>query len=273
MLSPVPRPCCKLDAGGYGDVPLQPHHALSTEPLVDLHSYGLTGENYYARADGGNPPYHRPIAGHINGLWARQSVAEKLVNVNLGLQRWGLRLFIWDAYRPVACQQGLWDFFWAGFRREAPGADDAAVRAQVLEFVSDPSRFDPDDPATIPTHATGAAVDLTLQHRDTGALADLGAGFDEMSPRAASDYYERALERGEIAGDDPRLINRRLLHAAMRAEGFVNYSPEFWHFDWGNQMYVRNLAAMGGDAPGAAWYGYIRPPEGDGGTRSETGER
>ncbi|MFP4538496.1 MAG: M15 family metallopeptidase [Dichotomicrobium sp.] len=270
-LPSVPLACCKLDAGGYGGVPLDPRHALHDEPLVSLSECGLAGENHYARTDGGNAPYRQPIAGHIEGLWARRSVAEKLVRVNRGLRDWGFRLFLWDAYRPVACQRGLWAFWWETVRREDPEADDAAVRARVLEFVSDPSQFDPDDPATVPTHATGAAIDLSLQHLDGGALADMGAGFDEMSPRAASDYYERALASGEIAADDPRVLHRRLLHAAMRAEGFVNYPPEFWHFDWGNQMYVRNLAAAGGDAPRAAWYGYIRPPRGDGGAKPETG--
>ncbi len=258
-------------------MPVDGLHPLKAEPLVDLAEYGLAGENYYARTDGANAPYHRAIAGHVNGLWARRSVAEKLVRVNRGLQDWGFRLFVWDAYRPVACQRGLWDFWWGQARRDAPDADEAAIRARVLELVSDPSRFDPGDRATIPTHATGAAIDLTLQHTQTGALAEMGAGFDEMSERAASDYHERALERGEIAPDDPRLLYRRLLHSAMREEGFVNYPPEFWHFDWGNQMYVRNLAAnpaaLGGDAPQAAWYGYIRPPQGERGAQSGNRER
>jgi len=272
-LPPVPAACCKLDAGGYGSVPVDDSDPHGAEPLVDLGGHGLAGENYYVRTDGGNAPYNRAIQGHVNGLWARRSVAEKLVRVNRGLHDWGFRLFVWDAYRPPECQQGLWDFWWAQALEELPGADDATIRARVLEFVSDPSRFDPDDPTTIPTHATGAAIDLTLQHLDRGALAEMGAGFDEMSPRAASDHYERALARGEIASDDPRLLHRRLLHHAMRAAGFVNYPPEFWHFDWGNQMYVRNLAAIGGDAPRAAWYGYIRPPGGEIRTLSEPGER
>jgi len=265
----VPRNCCKLDAGGYGCIPVNARHALHREPLASLTDLGLAGENYYARTDGGNAPYHRPIRGSLSGLWARRSVAEKLSRVNRALRPWGYQLFTWDAYRPVACQRGLWDFFWAQARAEAPDADDETIRARVLTFVSDPSRFDPSDPTTIPTHATGAAVDLTLQHIETGELAEMGAGFDEMSDRAASDHYERALEQGVISPDDPRLLNRRLLHAAMRSEGLVNYPPEFWHFDWGNQMYVRNLAAnpavLGGDAPRAAWYGYVRPPEGIGG--------
>lgn len=263
----------KVDTGGYGAAPLDEADPRAGEPLVSLAGYGLAGEAYYGRTDGGNAPYHCSIPGSIAELWARESVAEKLVRVNRALHEWGFRLFVWDAYRPVACQQALWDFFWAQARADAPGADAPAIRARVLTFISDPSGFNPHDPASAPTHATGAAIDLTLQHLDTAALADMGAGFDEMSARAASDYYERALARGQIAPNDRRLLHRRLLHAAMRAEGFVNYPPEFWHFDWGNQMYVRNLAAMGGDAPRAAWYGYVRPPGGEGANRPGTGER
>jgi len=270
---PVPPGRGNIDAGGYAAVPLDARDARAQEPLVALAKYGLAGESYYARADGGNAPYHRPIPGSLSGLWARRSVAEKLSRVNRALQPQGYRLFVWDAYRPVACQRGLWDLCWEQVRAEVPEADDAAIRARVLTFVSDPSGFDPNDPASAPTHATGAAIDLTLQHIDTGALASMGAGFDETSERSASDYYELALERGEIAADDPRLLHRRLLHTAMRVEGFVNYPPEFWHFDWGNQMYIRNLAAMGGDAPRAAWYGYVRPPEGERGTISGIRER
>ncbi len=254
-------------------MPLDLRDARAQEPLVALAEYALAGESYYARTDGGNAPYHRPIAGSLSVPWARRSVAEKLSRVNRALHRRGYRLFVWDAYRPVACQRGLWDFFWEKALAEAPDADDATLRARVLTFVSDPSGFNPDDPASAPTHATGGAIDLTLQHLGTGTVAEMGADFDETSERSASDFYELALERGEIAADDPRLLHRRLLHTAMREEGFVNYPPEFWHFDWGNQMYIRNLAAMGGDAPQAAWYGYARQPEGEGGATSGIRER
>jgi len=264
-LTPIPRACCKLDAGGYGEIEIDPQHELHHEPLVSLTQRGFAGANHYGRTDGGNAPYYRPVRGSLSGLWARKSVAEKLMRVNRGLQLWGFRVFIWDAYRPATCQQGLWEFWWEQARREDPAADEASIRSRVLQFVSDPTHFDPDDPTTIPTHATGAAIDLTLQHLASGALAEMGADFDEMTDRAASDYYERALQRGGISHNDPRLLHRRLLYTSMRAEAFVNYPPEFWHFDWGNQMYVRNLRSIGGDAPQAAWYGYVRPPEGDGG--------
>lgn len=251
-----------LDAGGYGEVPVDQSHPLYHEPLVELRRLGLAGESYYARTDGANPPYGQTIDGHLQELWCRKSVAEKLAKVNARLEKTGFELYVLDAYRPIECQRGLWFFFSRKAALELPDASPGERRAHVLRFVSDPSQFDAADSRTWPTHTTGAAVDLTLRHRDTGRLAEMGAGFDEMSETSNSDYFERALAQGKIARDDERVRNRRILHAAMRAEGFVNYPPEFWHFDWGNQMFIRNLRAIGGDAPRSAWYGYVASPEG-----------
>jgi D-alanyl-D-alanine dipeptidase len=193
-------------------------------------------------------------------LWCRQSIAAMLVAVNDRLADYGAELYVWDAYRPITCQQALWDFYWRRFSRETPHADDAALAAHVCHYVSDPRGFDPDDPHTWPAHATGAALDLTLRDRRTGDLLDMGTHFDDMSTASHSDYFERLLHAGRIAADDARLRNRRLLHWAMKAQGFTNYSFECWHFDYGNQMYVMMLAFLGRDHGEAAWYGYVQAP-------------
>ncbi len=258
--APIPISMAAMDAGGYGAVPVDTGHPLFAEPLADPRDHGVAGENWYSRTDGGNAPYGRAIAGEWRGIWCRKSVAEKLAKVNAQLRKSGFELFVMDALRPIERQFALWDFFHEKARRDMPGASAAELHAHVLQFVSDPTRFNLTDPTSWPTHTTGGAVDVSLRSLQTGELADMGAGFDEMSARSASDHYERELAAGRIGADDARLVRRRLLHGAMSAEGFVNYPPEFWHFDWGTQMYVRNLQAQGGDAPSAAWYGYVAPP-------------
>jgi hypothetical protein len=46
----------------------------------------------------------------------------------------------------------------------------------------------------------------------------------------------------------------------MREAGFTNYINEWWHFDWGDQLYVLTLDLMGEPLQsGAAWYGYTEP--------------
>ena len=245
-------------AEDYHNVPIDAHDPRYREPLVDAREYGLAGENYYARTDGGNPPYRAAIRGSIHDLWCRQTIATMLATVNERLSVHGVELFLWDAYRPIACQQELWEFFEAQALRQSPD-DDAVVGERVRPYVSDPRQFDPHNPQTWPVHATGAAVDLTLRDRKSRELIDMGSGFDEMHPKSNTAYFERLLIQGRIAADDVRLRNRRLLYWAMRSEGFTNYSYEFWHFDYGDQMHVMALRQLGEDAPNA-WYGYVPPP-------------
>lgn len=257
-----PIPICERapTSGHYHDVPLDTNDPRYSEALVDARDYGIAGENYYARTDGQNAPYHRPMTGAVEALWCQQSIAAMLKEVNARLAQYGAELYLFDAYRPVACQHALWDFFWTRFRTSMPQADDTTLVAQVRRYVSDPRQFHPENPHTWPTHATGAAVDLTLRDRVTGELLDMGTHFDDMSASSHSDYFERLLNHGRIAPEDHRLRNRRLLHWCMQEQGFTNYSYEYWHFDFGDQMYVMMHNYLGRDCPRAAWYGYISAP-------------
>ena len=247
-------------SGHYHDIPFDADDPRYAEGLVDARDHGLAGENYYARTDGLNAPYREAMSGAVHALWCRQSIIAMLTAVNARLAEHGAELYLWDAYRPVACQQALWDFFWARFRRSMPQADDATLATRVRRYVSDPRRFHPDDPRTWPAHATGAALDLTLRDKNTHALLDMGTHFDDMSATSHSDHFERLLRHSRIAPDDHRLRNRRLLHWCMEEQGFINYSYEYWHFDFGDQMYVMMQNYLGRDAPRAAWYGYASAP-------------
>jgi D-alanyl-D-alanine dipeptidase len=170
-----------------------------------------------------------------------------------------VELFLWDAYRPVACQQALWAFFRERARREMPGTDEGTISRRAQQYVSDPSLFDAADPRTWPVHTTGAAIDATLRDRTSRELLDMGAAFDEMRERSHTAHFEQLLNAGAIDRDDRRLLNRRLLYWAMLDQGFTNYTYEYWHFDFGDQMYVMERKLLG-EGPPAAWYGYVPPP-------------
>ena len=223
------------------------------EPLVDLAQTGRLTEAWYARTDGGNDPYGVPIAGAVRTVAARAGVAARLDAADKLVSAFGARLKVVDAYRSVETQAGLWAFFSDRVARERPDLDPDARKAVVSTFVSDPRRFDPTDATTWPVHSTGGSVDILLVDARTGALLDHGAGFDEPHERSFTDHYERLLSSGEIAGEDPRLVNRRILVNAMRAAGFTNYAYEFWHFDYGTQLHVQTLRETAADAPQAAW--------------------
>ena len=226
---------------------------------MNAREWGLAGENYYSRTDGRNPPYRKAIDGAIQGLWCRQTIVTMLVKVNERLAEHGVELFLWDAYRPIVCQRGLWDFIRERIRRDMPEADEKTISARAHRYVSDPTLFDPANPRTWPVHATGAAIDLTLRDAGSRELLNMGAGFDEMQETSHTAHFEQRLNAGAIARDDRPLRNRRLLYWAMLEQGFTNYSYEYWHFDFGDQMYVMERKLLG-ESPPAAWYGYVPPP-------------
>ncbi len=261
--TPIPlRPDWDTNAGSYKDVPYDKTHRLAHEPLVKAETFGLASESYYARTDGENTPYDGPIEGSLPDIWCRKSVAQKLVKANFLLAALEIEILLLDAYRPIACQAGLWAFFMAQAQRDMPKASDAKRREWVLTYVSDPSFFDSSNSCTWPAHSTGGAVDVTLREKTNGQVLDMGTHFDDMEPVSRTDYFESLLKKGAIQEDThPALRHRRWLYNALSGVGFINYPLEVWHFDpEGTQMGICNRRAMGLNAPEKAWYGYSSPP-------------
>lgn len=241
-------------------VPVDPDSPLFHDPLVRLQDYGLPFLSWHAVQDGSNPPYGRAVQGSRQEGWLRRTLCEKLRRSNELLHRFDAELLILDAYRPLDCQRGLWTFFYERGRAEIPNATEDDCRRYALGYVRDPRQFDPLDARTFPIHATGASIDVVLRQRSTGQWMEMGSGFEEIIPVSKTDYFERQLLEGAIHGDDPRLWNRRLLDWALRSEDFLNDPVLYWHYDWGNQIWVKVKRALQQEAPAAAWYGYIPAP-------------
>jgi D-alanyl-D-alanine dipeptidase len=107
----------------------------------------------------------------------------------------GYRLRVYDATRPSEAQWALW--------RHTPDP----------EFLSDPRSGSP--------HSRGVAVDLTLADRASGAVLDMGTGFDAFTPLS---HHGRT----DIPRDAQR--NRHLLLGIMVSAGWTHYENEWWHY-------------------------------------------
>jgi D-alanyl-D-alanine dipeptidase len=123
------------------------------------------------------------------------AVADRLARAAARLRRDGLRLRLWDCYRPLAVQRELWK---------------CVPRKGLVA-----------DPAKGSHHNRAAAVDVAVVALD-GAPVALPTGFDDFGPRARA-----------FAGGIPAAARRHrdLLRAAMEAEGFRPNRMEWWHFD------------------------------------------
>lgn len=145
----------------------------------------------YATADNltGRPIYKRPVA------FLLPLARQRLLHANTMALALGLRLKVFDAYRPIEAQQALWD-----------AVDDK-------RFVSDPKLGG--------LHSRGVAVDLTLIDAATGDELPMGTGFDAIDEASAHACLD-------VPVADQR--NRLLLLGLMTAAGFEPYRQEWWHY-------------------------------------------
>lgn len=124
------------------------------------------------------------------------AVAERLARAAEALRARGLRLRLYDCYRPLAVQRLLFE------KESRPG------------FVANPYRGGSH-------HNKGAAVDLGLTGPD-GEDLELPTDFDEFTPRARADA---------VQGVPPAArAHRRALREAMVAAGFQPSRSEWWHY-------------------------------------------
>jgi D-alanyl-D-alanine dipeptidase len=128
-------------------------------------------------------------------LYLIKDAALRLKRVNGRLQKMGLRLKVWDAYRPLSIQKKLWEI--------VPDS----------RYVADPKKGS--------RHNRGCAVDVTIVDRNGNELP-MPTGYDDFSEKAHLDYMDLPAEV---------IANRQLLIDVMTAEGFSAISTEWWHFD------------------------------------------
>lgn len=125
----------------------------------------------------------------------RYGTVKKLMAAQEELQEVGLRLKIWDAFRPVAAQFRLWE-----------ACPDST-------YVANPE-------TGYSNHSRGNAVDVTLVD-ENGQELEMPTGFDDFSALADRNYSDCS----ETAAQ-----NASLLQSVMEAHGFSGYFGEWWHF-------------------------------------------
>jgi len=143
------------------------------------------------------------------------AAAEALRQVEAGLRSQGMRLELFDCYRPARAVRHF--VRWArdmGDQRTKPAHYPSLDKRQLLgDYI-----------APVSGHSRGATVDLTLMRCEPGGdcvALDMGTDFDFFDPRANTDSpLVTAEQRG----------NRQLLEAAMAGAGFRNYPQEWWHY-------------------------------------------
>lgn len=148
--------------------------------------------------------YNKPIA------FLRFDAAQKLKLAAMELEKIGLGLKVFDAYRPYTITKKMWQI--------VPDENYAA------------------NPAKGSGHNRGAAIDLTLYNLTTGEDLLMPTPFDEFSEKAHHTYTQLSEEV---------LSNRKILKDIMTKYGFVALNTEWWHYSLPDAAKKYNLIDVG----------------------------
>jgi D-alanyl-D-alanine dipeptidase len=161
----------------------------------------------------------RDLYSPLDCNWLHRVAAEALEKSVewLALRHGDMRVLVLDALRPQRVQQQLWD---------------ALQGTDLQMYLADPVRGS--------IHSFGMAIDITLIDRH-GRELDMGTPFDDLTALSHPAKEDEFIAMGALARH--QIDNRRLLRDAMKYGGFAGINTEWWHFDCGDRLDVRDKYA------------------------------
>ncbi len=127
--------------------------------------------------------------------YLRYKTVKALIKANEAFMKEGLRIKLYDCYRPLDIQKRMW-----------------AIVSNP-EYVADPAKGS--------IHNRGGAVDITLVKKN-GKELKMGTSFDFFGPEAGHNYEDLSQKVKD---------NRYLLKRVMLENGFNSFDSEWWHYN------------------------------------------
>ena len=127
--------------------------------------------------------------------YLRVKTVKQLIEANAEFLKKGYRIKIFDCYRPLSIQKGMW--------KVLPDAN----------YVANPQNGS--------IHNRGNAVDITLVD-SLGVVLDMGTDFDYFGEEASHNFQNLP---------ETVLENRKLLKSIMVSNQFESFDSEWWHYN------------------------------------------
>jgi D-alanyl-D-alanine dipeptidase len=166
----------------------------------------------------------RPVDGYTKSRCIlTKEAAQALKKVQEELNRFGLGLKIYDAYRP---QRAV-----SHFVRWAKDLDDVKMKSAYYPHVKKTELFRGGYIADRSSHSRGSTVDVTIvsiKESEGYSELDMGTGFDLFDPKSWPDNPSMSADQR---------AHRLLLRTLMTKHGFQPYSKEWWHFTLEKEPY------------------------------------
>jgi len=229
LLKPIPK--CTIKWVNWKKIPIKENR----EKLINTDTLNKTKVKVF-------PIYFvNKINDAVNYCLLRETLVEKIDNISRKIPD-GYKLLLLDGWRPQKVQQNLFDHYKSILMGKNLNWDDKKIDYETQLYAAKPTS----DILSPSPHFTGGAIDLTLEF--DGHFLDMGTSHDDSSPLSKTSAFE---SMNNINDERINMVvkNRRILYNLMVSEGFSNYSNEWWHFDYGNQLWglaTKNKAIYGG---------------------------
>lgn len=151
------------------------------------------------------------------GIFVRESLKEKLLNIDKNLkEKWYfLALKIW--YRPLQVQKNLFEKIYAYYKEKYKNLWENEIYDLTSEMISDPDN-------DVSPHITGWAIDVVLYDKNWN-LVDMWCPVNFI-------WEEANLTTEKIS--ETQKQNREILQNEFLKEGFSCLASEWWHFSYGD---------------------------------------
>ncbi|MGC6284800.1 MAG: M15 family metallopeptidase [Polaribacter sp.] len=179
-------------------------YLLDLEPSIKIELRYFSNNNFIGQPIDG---YHRST------IILSKPTALALQKVQSALEKKGLGLKIFDAYRPQRAVNH--------FVRWAKVLNDTVMKKSYYPDVPKSELFKRGYIASKSGHSRGSTVDLTLIDLNTRKELDMGSPYDFFGVQSHPFYKKITDEQRE---------NRMLLRRVMLNNGFKPYENEWWHF-------------------------------------------
>lgn len=134
----------------------------------------------------------------------------------------GLRLCVFEAYRPLARQAEMWNKVQDEMMLKYPGVEGDSLVKLCENFIANP--YD----GIGSGHQACCAVDVSLC-TVSGHLQNMGTDMHQFNEWTKT----------HVPGLDENVQkNRDILEQAMHEVGFANYPAEWWHFSYGDHQWA-----------------------------------
>lgn len=159
----------------------------------------------------------------------RKSVFDSLIRAidildkiapEFGYEKGEMEIYLFEGLRDIATQKVLFDSCKQRIAKENPNLTQEQLYNHTCKYVSPYIN-------NIPTHSTGAAIDIALYSNKKGVFCDM-ARFNHSGQIAAT--FSTDLQITNL-----QKKNRLFLLIAATKAGLTNYLFEFWHYSLGDR--------------------------------------